>query len=120
MAGKMFDETGCDGILVARGALGNPWIFREIDAYLKEGVVLARPDREKVVDLMLRHLDACAGFYGERAGVSIFHKFFSWYTRGLRKVRRLREKAYRAKTKKDMLAAIEACRQSGSLNKTAV
>ncbi|HTY44792.1 MAG TPA: tRNA dihydrouridine synthase DusB [Patescibacteria group bacterium] len=110
---KMFEETGCDAVLVARGAMGNPWIFRQILEFLKDGRRLPAPQGQEIADVMQRHLQACVDFHGERTGVSVFHKFFGWYTKGLRKVRRLREAAYRAKTKTDMLSAIEACKPLG-------
>ena len=108
LAKRMFDETGCDGIAVARGALGNPWIFQEINAYLK-GKDLLRPDKESVVDTMRRHFLRCVDFYGEKNGVIIFRKFFAWYTRGFRKIRPFREKVSRLKAKAEMLAIMEEC-----------
>ncbi len=110
---KMFEETGCDAVMVARGAMGNPWIFRQTPAFLKDGTRVPVPQGQEIADVMLRHLQACIDFHGERTGVSVFHKFFGWYTKGLRKVRPLRESAYRAKTRTDMTCAIEACRSLG-------
>lgn len=107
MAKKMFDETGCDGITVARGALGNPWIFQEIAQFLKNNREIERPKPDELISIMIEHLDACIDFYKERNGVMIFRKFFAWYTKGFRKVRTLREKASRAKTRIDMLGIIE-------------
>lgn len=98
LAKKMLDETGCDGLLVARGALGNPWIFRQS---------LNPPEPDEIADTMLEHLDSCIDFYGARNGVAVFHKFFGWYSKGFRKIRRLREKAYRTKTKEEMFRVIE-------------
>jgi len=92
---KMFDETGVDGAAVARGALGNPWIFEDRDPALPE-----------VVKIMTEHLQSCVDFYGEIRGVIIWRKFFGWYTKGIRKVRQLREKSSRAKTKVEMLEII--------------
>ena len=103
LAKKMFSETGCDGLAVARGSLGNPWIFREIPAFLKNDKILPRPDSQEVIRIMLEHLDMCADFYEEKIGVVIFRKFIAWYTRGFRKIRPLREKASRVKTKSEIL-----------------
>lgn len=102
LARKMLDETGCDAIVIARGALGNPWIFKEITEYLNSARIIERPRPEEVVKVMLAHLDMCIDFYGERNGVMVFRKFFSWYTKCFRKVRPLRELASRAKTKLQM------------------
>jgi len=95
---KMFDETGCDGVAVARGALGNPWIFRESLAYLKNGKSVPLPTKEEIIQIMLEHLDTSVDFYGEKGGVVRFRKFFIWYTKGMRRVRTLREVSSRAKT----------------------
>jgi tRNA-dihydrouridine synthase len=59
---------------------------------------------------MAAHLKACIDFYGEKNGVIIFRKFFSWYTKGFRNIRPLREKSSRIKTQKDALEIIERCR----------
>ncbi len=102
LAKKMFDETKCDGILVARGALGNPWIFQEIRYYLKTGQELLKPDMEEIIRTMLEHLDLSVDFFGPKYGVVIFRKFFGWYTKGFRKIRPLRETISRLKTRKDV------------------
>ncbi|MDP2928166.1 MAG: tRNA dihydrouridine synthase DusB [Candidatus Omnitrophota bacterium] len=107
LARKMFDETGCDGLVVARGSLGNPWIFKEIKEYLKSGKIVNRPKEEDIAKIMLEHLDACIDFYGERNGVIIFRKFYIWYTKGLRKVRRLRERSSRARTRLEVEKIIQ-------------
>jgi tRNA-dihydrouridine synthase B len=107
LAKKMFDEAGCDGILVARGALGNPWIFNEIKHYLKTGKEPARPAMQEIIQTMIEHLDSCVDFFGEKYGVVIFRKFFGWYTKGFKKIRPLREKICRAKTKEQAVSFIQ-------------
>lgn len=103
LAKKMFDETGCDGIAVARGSLGNPWIFKEIQEFIASRKIITRPNIKETMKIMLEHLDLCIDFYGETVGVVIFRKFIAWYTKGLRKVRPLREKASRIKTKQEII-----------------
>jgi tRNA-dihydrouridine synthase B len=102
LAKKMFEETGCDGLAVARGCLGNPWIFKEIKEYLKSGKIIRRPKKEEVAMVLREHLDSNLDFYGEKNGVVIFRKFYIWYTKGMCKVRRLRERASRAKTRPEV------------------
>lgn len=111
LAKKMFDETGCDGLLVARGGLGNPWIFKEIKGFLKNGKVIKRPSQDEIADVILEHLNACIDFYGPTHGVKRFHKFFGWYTKGVHDVRALREKSFRVKTKEEMYEIIRAFRK---------
>lgn len=103
---KMFDETGSDAVAVARGCLGNPWIFKEIEEFLKKGKIIKRPGLEDIVKVAFNHLDSYIDFYGEKAAVIKFRKFFSCYTRGLRHIRPLREKFSQAKTRKDVVAVI--------------
>ncbi|MDD5692635.1 MAG: tRNA dihydrouridine synthase DusB [Candidatus Omnitrophica bacterium] len=107
LAQKMFSETNCDGLVIARGSFGNPWIFKEIKEFLKTGKIIAKPARTKVIKIMLEHLDASVAFYGERNGVILFRKFFAWYTKGIGNIRPLREQSSRAKTRLEMEALIK-------------
>lgn len=107
LAKQMILHTGCAAVAVARGALGNPWIFREIKALLEKGIVLPRPESAAIVETMLLHLNYCVDFYGEKFGVIIFRKFFTWYTKGMHKVRPVREIAYRSKSKEAMVKLIK-------------
>lgn len=110
MIKKMFDETGCDGVTIARGALGNPWIFRETDEFLKTGLLPQGPARGEIANTMLAHLNLCADFYGKRVGTLIFRKFFGWYTKGLPDMKPLKDKAQRAESSSEMAETIEAMR----------
>lgn len=107
LAKKMFDETNCDAITVARGALGNPWIFNEIDEFLNTGKILPRPAIKEVVQTMKHHLGLCTDFYGEKIGTMKFRKFFIWYTRGFLKTKPLRLSVAGIKTKLQMLNLID-------------
>ncbi|MFH1201593.1 MAG: tRNA dihydrouridine synthase DusB [Candidatus Omnitrophota bacterium] len=110
LAKKMFDETGCDAVVFARGALGNPWIFRQTEKFLKNNKSPQRPKISEICDTMTKHLKANIAFYGERNGLIRFRKFFHWYSQGLSNIRPLREKASYAKTKKEMFEIIDECR----------
>lgn len=103
---KMFDETGCDGVAIARGALGNPWIFRETTALLENGAVLSGPDVDEVTQTMKIHLDSIVEFLGEKIGVIHFRKFFAWYTKGM-SVKELKARAFLTETRDEMLQLIE-------------
>jgi len=109
LAERMFKETGCDGVLMARGALGNPWIFRETEDFLKRKKIASLPKIEEITGVMLEHLQAYVDFHGERMGLIKFRKFFGWYTKGFRKVRHLREKSSRARKMEDMVKIIGEC-----------
>ncbi len=108
---RMFDETGCDGVAIARGALGNPWIFRETTEYLNTGKVPDRPEVHEVTRAMREHLDYNIESYGVKLGVMHFRKLFSWYTRGFG-MRALKVRAFRAATRDEMLELIDELQTS--------
>ncbi len=83
-AKKMYDETGCDLIMVGRGALGRPWIFSEIEHYLSTGEILPVPPIEKRMEIMVSHIEKLCEIYGEKNGVKIGRKHALWYTKGIR------------------------------------
>ncbi|TAN43170.1 MAG: tRNA dihydrouridine synthase DusB [Nitrospirae bacterium] len=103
---KMLDETGCDGVSIARGSLGNPWIFREAEEFLRSGTLLKRPPATEIREVMLRHLDANIHYYGEKHGTMTFRKFFSWYTKSLNNIKRLRERSFHAETRDEMAGLV--------------
>lgn len=81
-AKRLVDTTGCDGIMVARGAKGNPWIFREITEYLDTGRKAERPSARELKEMILRHGRMMLKFKGELAGMREMRKHVSWYTAG--------------------------------------
>ena len=91
---RMKEETGCDSVMVARAAKGNPWIFREIKAGLEKGLDLvpARPELDEVRDMMLRHIDLMLEQKGEYIGVREMRKHVAWYTEGIYNSAKLRRK----------------------------
>lgn len=112
---KIFDDTGCDGVVIARGALGNPWIFREASDLLKNGTIPPRPDLMDITATMISHLDSCCAFHGETSGVMIFRKFFGWYTKGIPDVNPLKKKAFQSKTREQMTDIIHAIHTPNSI-----
>ena len=91
-AEELVRQTGCDGIMIARGAEGNPWIFSEMIAYEETGVVPPRPDKDAVREMMLRHARLQLQYKGEYCGIREMRKHVAWYTKGLKGAARLREK----------------------------
>lgn len=82
-AAHMLEYTGCDGIMVGRAAEGNPWIFKEISAYLKDGTVLPPPDLDERREIALKHLGLLVEFKGEHRGVLEGRKHMAWYFKGV-------------------------------------
>ena len=86
----MMRETGCDGVMIGRGAQGNPWIFSELVEYEKTGVMPERPSNEELKDMMLRHARLQIQYKGEYLGIREMRKHVSWYTTGLKNSAKLR------------------------------
>lgn len=83
-AKKMLDETECDGILVARGAMGNPWIFENINIYLKTGILKNNITPSEQIDMAIKHLNMAVSFKGEKLAVKEMRKHIAWYLKGLK------------------------------------
>lgn len=82
-AGRMLKETGCDGIMVARGAKGNPWLFGRINHYLDTGEVLPGPSAAEIKAMILRHGRMLAQFKGEGVAMREMRGHMAWYTKGM-------------------------------------
>ncbi|NVK29717.1 MAG: tRNA dihydrouridine synthase DusB [Gammaproteobacteria bacterium] len=91
-AEQVLAETGCAGLLIGRAAQGNPWIFREIKHYLQTGVTLPAPDNDQLRDVLIRHLQALPGFYGDFKAPLIARKHIGWYASGKPGAQEFRQK----------------------------
>lgn len=80
----MLDKTGCDFLMVGRGALGNPWIFQCINAYLNNETDFTEPTLEEKMDVMLRHIGTLCDYKGVRIGMREARKHAAWYIKGIR------------------------------------
>ena len=100
--------TGADGVMIGRAAQGRPWIFREIDHYLRTGLDLAPPTGSEVRDIMLAHLDQLYSFYGEYIGLRVARKHLSWYCRSRSDARIFRRQVVRVESAAEQLRLIEA------------
>ena len=86
----MAEQTGCDGYMIARGAEGNPWIFRQILHYFETGEHLFRPDFSEVTEMLLRHAKMQIDCKGDYTGIREIRKHAAWYTAGYRNSSKLR------------------------------
>ena len=86
----MAEQTGCDGYMIARGAEGNPWIFRQILHYFETGEHLARPDFSEVTEMLLHHAKMQIDCKGDYTGIREIRKHAAWYTAGYRNSSKLR------------------------------
>ena len=84
-AKRMFEETGCDGVIVGRGCLGKPWLFADIEFALRGVEIPTQPDFREVADMMIRHAELLADYLNDEAVASReFRKHVAWYTKGFR------------------------------------
>jgi nifR3 family TIM-barrel protein len=79
----MMDRTGCDGVAIGRGAMGNPWIFRQINQLL-DGKEAERPSPKEILETSIRHMNMVCDIKGERIGVREMRKQLAWYIKGMR------------------------------------
>lgn len=107
-AGRLMKETGCDGIMIGRAVRGNPWIFREIRAYLETGETIKRPTPEEMRETVLRHAALQLETKGEYIGIREMRKHVSWYTAGYPHSAGLRRRVNEMETFEDLRRSIEA------------
>jgi tRNA-dihydrouridine synthase B len=79
----VLEQTGADAVMIGRAAQGRPWIFREIEHFLKTGMHLPPPEVSEIHRVMLEHLHDLYAFYGDLTGMRMARKHISWYTKGL-------------------------------------
>src|SRR5699024_2360939 len=91
-AKRMFDETGVDGVMIGRGAMGNPWIFERSRHYIETGELLPEPSVKERIDLCAEQLRRSVQHHGERYGVIIMKKHYGQYLKGVHNSRGLRSK----------------------------
>ncbi len=104
----VLDKTGVDAVMIGRAAQGRPWIFREIDHYLKTGEHLPTPEVTEIRSVLLAHLDDLYDFYGEHTGVGVSRKHISWYTKGLVGSANFRHAMNQLPTRTAQVDAVEA------------
>ena len=98
----LYDYTGCDYIMVGRGALGNPWVFREINEYFDKGIIPVPPTMEEKCDVLLRHIKAVVTYKGEYVGMREARKHTAYYLKGFKNAAKLRNLAFSMQTLEDL------------------
>lgn len=83
-AAKMIQNTGCDAVMIGRGAFGNPWLFRQVNAYLADGIVIPPPSLEEKMTVMLKHIAKTVEYKGEYTAMREARRHAAYYTKGLR------------------------------------
>lgn len=94
-AKRMLDETGCDLVMIGRGVLGNPWLIRDINAYLDEGILLPPVTKEERIDMCLHHIGYLSKIKCEKLVCLEMRSHIAWYIKGLRNSTEIKNKIYK-------------------------
>lgn len=111
-AERMFDYTGCDAIMVARAALGKPWIFKSLTEYFDKGIIIPELTNEDKLRVMREHIEQVVRYKGEHMGMLQSRKQIAWYLKGFKGAAKFRNEAGRLCTLEDMYDLIERVLQS--------
>lgn len=101
-AKELLEQTGCDGVMIGRGALGNPWILTRTARYLRDGVLEPEPVLEERIKIAQEHFDRLLRYKGERIGLNEMRKHAVWYIKGVRNAAQLRDHIMQTKTSEEM------------------
>jgi len=107
---KMKEHTNVDGIMVARGAQGNPWLMNEIDHYFATGERLARPSIDEKIDTALKHFDLLLEIKGDHIGVLEMRKHAAWYLKGVKNSSKIRNEINRLTDKAAIVEKLNSLR----------
>lgn len=106
-AKAMFEQTGCDGVMIGRGSQGNPWIFREVVQYLQTGEIPDRPTMAEVRKVVERHAALQLEIKGEYTGVREMRKHLAWYTTGYPNSAKFRQMVNCMETMEDLVKSLD-------------
>jgi len=102
-AKQMLEETGCDGVMIGRAALGNPFIFKQVSHYLAAGELLSEPAVQDKIKIACRHARLIAEEYGEQRGIIKMRGYLGWYVKGFPGASKLRPKLFQVNTISDVI-----------------
>jgi len=104
---KMQEVTQCDGIMIARGAQGKPWLFKQLDTYFKTGIIIPEPGLSERIEIIQRHMEKIIEIKGERIGILEMRKHVAWHLKGLPNANKARQAINTATDFKTMMEAME-------------
>lgn len=107
---RIKDHTGCDAIMIGRGAQGNPWIFKRTDHYMKTGQLLDPPSKDEKIDIAIKHMDLAIKEHGEYVAVREMRKHIGWYLKGMKHSARFRDQINHMVTAKEVIDTLNQYR----------
>lgn len=108
-ARDMFDRTGCDAVMIGRGAQGNPWIFKRILHYIDTGETLSAVSNEEKINTVIRHMDMLIELKGEYTGVNEMRKHIAWYIKGMKNAAQMRQKVFTLSSREEIARLLGGC-----------
>lgn len=107
-AKRMLEQTGCDGVMIGRGALGNPWMLYRTVEYLKTGILLPEPEASEKIRIAILHMDRLAAIKGEHVAVREMRKHLAWYLKGLKGAARVKDLIMEETKRDEMVRILES------------
>ncbi|MBP1759481.1 MAG: tRNA-U20-dihydrouridine synthase [Firmicutes bacterium] len=101
-AARLIEQTECDGVMIGRGALGNPWLIPRTQSFLKDETLLPEPSIEERIKVALQHFDRVLRYKGERIGLNEMRKHAVWYIKGVRKAAQIRDEIMQTRSPEEM------------------
>lgn len=106
---EMMHQTGCDGVIVGRGCLGRPWLFKDLEAAFNGQIIPEQPNLGQVIQVMLKHAKSLIAYMGEENAMRAFRKHSSWYIKGFHSASILRERLMQVKTYNGLAQTLSEC-----------
>ena len=106
-AKHMLEYTKVDAIMIGRGVLGNPWLIKEIDEYLNNGIVIDKPNFEDRIDMCLKHLNNLKELKNEKMAVLEIRTHIAWYLKGLKNSTEIKNKIFKVNNISDIITILE-------------
>ena len=115
-AKRMLDETNCDLVMVGRGLLGNPWLIKEINEYLENGVVIDKPTDIEKLDMCLKHLSLLEEFECEKQAVLEIRSHVGWYLKGIKNANEVKQNIFKTKNINEIKRMLNELKNSLNLD----
>ncbi len=106
-AKHMLEYTKCDAIMIGRGVLGNPWLIKEIDTYLKTGKILDKPSHEERINMCFKHMDYLLKIKPEKVAILEMRSHIAWYIKGMPYHKEIKNLIFKAKTKEEITLVLD-------------
>lgn len=105
-AKRIFEYTGCDAIMIGRGAQGNPWIFNKVNKYIEDGEIVPDPTPAERISTIIRHMNMLIDLKGEKTGILEMRSHIAWYIKGMRDASYAKDKIFKLSDKNEIIGLL--------------